>query len=505
MKNASSDGVTLKSANALFVAKDLKLRDDYKQNAMTYYQAPVYSVDFKHPHTSVRTINNWVNESTNGAIPTIIKAGSVKPESSLIIVNAIYFKANWLTRFQLAETTVRPFHKTANQIMYTPMMHTTNFLKHSYVPSLQAQVLQIPYQDNKHHMVIVLPKKKDGIHEVTRDMKHNTLLRILAQQEPSEVILQLPRFIIEFDTDIAQGLQNLRTREIFSDKAHLQNIAEGNKKLKVDSIVHKARIEVNEKGTYAAAVTEAGLVPLSTPQQVTFTADHPFLFYIYNSQTGVFLFEGRVSHPEESSKAQYDQSLKKADSKNTILDRTKPQQFDIRTPIDNQNRAPPNQNNLFPTNLPPRLPVNQNRLPANQNAPNVLQSEAGQQSPIVVTQRSTSINPGVGNSFNQQFPQKNVVVTQQTSNGQPQTSNFQTTQKQTHVYTQPGLIPGTSQQIFYTSSSSSASSSHMSSSSESKNTHSSSFSFTRYPTGVNGPYQPTNATAADMQAIRFQI
>ncbi|NEU35031.1 hypothetical protein GN156_30705, partial [bacterium LRH843] len=88
--------------------------------------------------------------------------------------------------------------------------------------------------------VIVLPKKKDGIHEVSRDLKHNTLLKVLPQQQPSEVILQLPRFTIEFDTDILPALQDLKTREIFSDKAHLQNIAEGNKKLKVDSIVHKA-------------------------------------------------------------------------------------------------------------------------------------------------------------------------------------------------------------------------------------------------------------------------
>jgi len=127
--------------------------------------------------------------------------------------------------------------------------------------------------------------------------------------EPVDVLVNLPRFEIDYTGDIVPVLENLGVKEIFHQNANLSRIIERGQ-VKVNNIVHKAKIEVNEKGTVAAAATGVIVIPLMGSSMPRFVADRPFLFFIYHVNSNNILFEGRVNEVPEV----YDQIFSKPPS-----------------------------------------------------------------------------------------------------------------------------------------------------------------------------------------------
>lgn len=301
----ANQAVILKAASRIFVSRDFSINPNYQRLIEEQYQSGITPMNFASPEVTAANINDWVKTFTNGLIPALIDPSMVQPDTHLILTNAIYFKGNWFQEFLPAATKIQCFYSDPSTCIPSYMMSQVGEHKHGYDISLDAQILQLPYEDQRYSMVIILPNKKNGIRQLTRDIPHKSVHTILRKLEKKDVIVSLPRFTIEHSVQLAPVLQTLGTHELFTDAANLPKLLSGNVRSKVSAIVHKARIEVNEKGTKAGAGTGAAVIPLMSAYNPAFTADHPFYFFICDEQEQTVLFSGRLNTPQEVSQADY--------------------------------------------------------------------------------------------------------------------------------------------------------------------------------------------------------
>ncbi|KAK9499151.1 hypothetical protein O3M35_003653 [Rhynocoris fuscipes] len=292
-----SEAKSMKTGTRLLVRKDLQVKAKYKQIASDNYGVNIENGDFSNPAQVAKQINNWVNNLTHGMIPQLVDNGVVNVNSSLLLVNAIYFKGDWKTQFDLSSTHTSCFYTKPDECKKAEFMKTSGLFKYGYVISLGATVVEIPYSDSRYSMVIVLPLERDGLALTVRNLPFNLLFPILEKLPYSDINLIMPKFSIEYYTDLVPIFDKLGASEMCTDRANLEDMIEPNKiKTSVSSFIHKAKIIVNEKGTVAAAATAAIAETLMSRLTIQFKADHPFVFFIRDVHTG-FIFEGILSNP----------------------------------------------------------------------------------------------------------------------------------------------------------------------------------------------------------------
>ncbi|VEN61957.1 unnamed protein product [Callosobruchus maculatus] len=293
--NMQTPGVTVQNRNGVFVSNRLKLVDKFQQDAEKFYKAVFRTIDFTNPSNAASTINDWVSDVTNGIIKDIVNSQNVGPDTNMLITNALYFKAKWRTAFDPKNTYKKCF-KTDNGCVTTPFMSVTDFYNYNYVVSIHAHVIEIPYEDN-FSMLIMLPSEERSVRAVIRDLHHANLLDIIGYLKSTELILEIPKFEFEYSTDLVPHLKGLKIREIFGQGANLTGMVQ-NAGVFVNTVIHKTKIQVDEKGTVAAAVSGAVIVPLIGTW--SFVVDRPFVFFIYQKPTPSSInieFEGILQHP----------------------------------------------------------------------------------------------------------------------------------------------------------------------------------------------------------------
>ncbi|XP_018347603.1 PREDICTED: serine protease inhibitor 3/4-like isoform X4 [Trachymyrmex septentrionalis] len=296
------ENVTLKLANKMFVGKDFPVKPEYKQDLQTYYKSDIQSVDFSKSQEAVNTINTWCKEQTNDRIKSIINEGDVDDSTALVLANAVYFKGLWAHQFDPKLTTDRPFHIDANTVKDVPTMYRKGNYKYVELPEYDAKCIELPYANEEVSMVIILPNKIDGLAALTDKLEEVSAecSSRLTQIYEREVRVYLPRFRSETKLDLKDTLSNkMGLSEAFSSKANFNGISDV--PLKIDKVVQKAFIEVNEEGSEAAAVTEVESVNYSLiVNQATreIHIDHPFFYGIIASkreeESYVTLFAGYV-------------------------------------------------------------------------------------------------------------------------------------------------------------------------------------------------------------------
>lgn len=296
-------------ANKMYVAEDLTLKPIYGAVISNFYNSSLEKLDFGKPADAAEIINSFVREKTNGIIPNIFDETSLDVLSRLVIVNAIYFKGDWLIKFDAEKTEPMEFHVDDDRKVDHPHgMKLIEAFRMAYIDELGADVLEMPYKNDYYRMLVILPAKDNDIRYVERrigllDVK-GIDERLDIQSTNSEVDVLLPRFEANYDwMDLADSLKYLGVESIFNaEKSNLTNISDD--PLYVSAIVHKAIIKVDEEGAEAAGVS--GLVidtRSSTPKsRREFKVDQPFLFYIYDHQNNVPLFVGRIVDPGGSLK-----------------------------------------------------------------------------------------------------------------------------------------------------------------------------------------------------------
>ncbi|XP_029667004.1 serine protease inhibitor 3/4-like isoform X8 [Formica exsecta] len=299
------ENVTLKLANKLFIGKDFQVKSQYKQDLQTYYHSDIDSVDFSQSAKAADTINTWSKENTNNRIDSIVQADDLDSSLALVLANAVYFKGNWAHQFDPKATTERPFHINATDVKQVPTMYRKGNYKYVELPEHEAKCIELPYANKEINMVIILPDKIDGLAALINNLEAVSLdcnVR-LAQTYEREVRVYLPKFKTESKLDLGDTLSTkMGLSEPFSNTANFNGISDI--PLKIDKVVQKAFIEVNEEGSEAAAVTGINLVFKTIQEEGIFIVDRPFFYSIIKSveskTTSSFLslFKGYIVYPK---------------------------------------------------------------------------------------------------------------------------------------------------------------------------------------------------------------
>jgi serpin B len=285
-------------ANALWGQKDYKFLPDFLTTVKTNYDGSLEQVDFKTQAEEARkTINAWVENKTRDKIKELIKPGTLDTMTRLVLTNAIYFKGKWAHQFKTDLTKESPFTLlTGEKALGVPMMNQKE--RFGYIEINDIQLLELPYKGDTLSMVVLLPKKPDGIKDLEKLLNDDNLKDWMSGLRKREVQVYFPRFKMTSEFGLADVLKEMGMPDAFSDdKADFSGMT-GKKDLFISAVVHKAYVDVNEEGTEAAAAT--GVVMRTTSVELpppVFRADHPFIFLVRDNHTGSILFLGRVANP----------------------------------------------------------------------------------------------------------------------------------------------------------------------------------------------------------------
>ena len=290
----------LKIANALWLQKEFSLLENFQYILSTHYKGSLIELDFKKVEEAMEKINQWTNEKTAGKIPKIFERKEDLEGSELVITNAIYFLGNWKESFKEKDTKDLPFYLISGSEIKVPMMYQKKRFVLAERPSYQA--LMMDYKDQRLAMIFILPRSIGAIAEIEKTITVEKIEQIVKNTSANEVEVYIPKFTFSYSTELSKNLRKMGMVSAFTDEADFSGITDP-KYFKISKVIHKAFVEVNEKGTEAAAVTAITMRvlggPLEPPQIPVFKADHPFIFLMYDKQTEAIMFMGRVMDPSK--------------------------------------------------------------------------------------------------------------------------------------------------------------------------------------------------------------
>lgn len=219
-------------------------------------------------------INKWVSDNTHEKITEIID--NLTKDDLMVLINAIYFKGNWKKEFEAAATKKRNFKNLNKEEKEADFMIMTDKL--DYAEDDDVQAISLDYKKDNLKALVILPKKED-INEYIKNLTEEKYRGIIKKLENQKVDLSLPKFSVEFESDLKPELTKLGMAEAFTDKADFSTIKKEND-LSLKRAIHKTFLNVDEKGTEAGAVSAAVVsreVEVGIP---VMNVDHPFLFII---------------------------------------------------------------------------------------------------------------------------------------------------------------------------------------------------------------------------------
>jgi serpin B len=295
--------IKLNIANGLWAQKDFKFQESYFDVVKSNYASELKNVDFRNNADREATrneINTWVEKNTNDKIRNILSQRDLNALTRLVLVNAIYFYGDWANPFEKESTKPKPFSLVDGTETMVPFMNQQG--RYNYYEDSKIQVIEIPYKESKASMVIFLPKIKDGISEFAKSLDDKYYQEIIGSLLSTDVRVSLPKFKMDLQLELSNTLSQMGMPIAFSqDGADFSGMT-GSRDLYISKVIHQAFINVDEKGTEAAAATVVTMSLMMAPQHVEpkyFNADHPFVFLIKDNTTGSILFMGKIIKPKE--------------------------------------------------------------------------------------------------------------------------------------------------------------------------------------------------------------
>lgn len=289
--------VNLSIANLIAVNKQVSIKQPYIMEMENMYDAKIEKLDFA-SNKSTERINNWCSRKTDGMIHKIID--KLSPSDIAVLANAIFFNSTWKNKFDKRNTKEENFKGYTRDIKRVPMMHQNTKLM--YMESSKFSAVELPYGNGKFSMTILLPNSGVSIKEMMSETTAKDLSRISNEMTTCYVDLKMPRFTTTTDIKLNKPIAELGAPSMFiPSKARFGNISDGS--FHVSSMIQKAKIEVSEEGTKAAAVT-AAIMTMSAlspeePRHVKFHANRPFTYVITEKTTGAIFFIGQFTGSEQ--------------------------------------------------------------------------------------------------------------------------------------------------------------------------------------------------------------
>ncbi|XP_048218491.1 plasma serine protease inhibitor [Perognathus longimembris pacificus] len=285
------EGFQLTLGNALFTDPIIAIQDSFVRAMKTLYLAEPFPVSFTDPAAAMKQINDYVAKQTNGKIVDLIQ--NLDSTHFMVIVNYIFFKAKWETSFSIKNTQEQNFYVTPETVVRVPMMSRIDQFDYFQDQNLACRVVGVPYQGNATALFILPNQGK--MEQLENGLNGSTLRKWLRMLTKRELRLYLPKFSIEGSYQLEKILPRLGISEVFSSFADLSGIT-NHSHTQVSEMVHKAKADVDEAGTTAAAATGIVFTFRSAhlnPPRIVF--NRPFLMLILKNMNILFL--GKVSRP----------------------------------------------------------------------------------------------------------------------------------------------------------------------------------------------------------------
>jgi serpin B len=290
------DDVILRAPNTMWVQSGLPVQPEFTAALREAAAVSIRDADFiRAADAARREINDLIGKQTENKITDLLPPGTIDALTRLMLANAIYLKAAWAYPFPEPATSDAPFYPegpdTGSSVTVRMMRLTENL---RYLREDRYQSVLLPYHGGRLAMTIMLP---DG----PLDPPPADLAALTRRDTNRQVTLALPRFRQEGEFSLIPALRQLGIRQAFQPgEADFTGITTA-EPLSISAVAHKAYIDVDEHGTEAAAATAVGIRAVAAVRPaappVTMTVDHPFLFAITDTATGLLLFLGRVTRP----------------------------------------------------------------------------------------------------------------------------------------------------------------------------------------------------------------
>lgn len=289
---ALDENVQLQIANSIWYRQGFPVKQPFLDVNALYFQSQINGADFSDPAT-VNLINTWVGDQTNGLINSIVD--QIPPEVIMYLINAIYFKGEWTRPFDPERTSPADFTLADGTKVTTDMMSYGE----TTLPFFQNETLMmadLPYGDSVFTMTVLLPKEGYQVNDLIDELTLPNWQVWTSQLQDTKLQYAMPKFKFAYKQELKSLLKQLGMELAFTaGQADFTNIADA--ELYIDSVLHKAFVEVNEEGTEAAAVTSVSVGVTSVPNYPYVILNRPFVFAIRENQTNEILFLGKVADP----------------------------------------------------------------------------------------------------------------------------------------------------------------------------------------------------------------
>ncbi len=298
---AEKPGRQIRVANRLFAQKDFAFYPEFTSQVRDWFHAPLEQVDFINQSEQARQrINDWVEQQTRKMIKDLVPSGIFTPLTRLVLANAIHFKGEWQLPFLKSGTHAAPFETAPGQKIEVPRMNQKK--RFAIRETAEAEALEMPCKGLDRSVHFILPKKRHGLANLIETLDPATFAKqlLFSQAKEEETVLGLPKFKIESKQTLNTALAELGMPSAFSvQKADFSGMNSTKQPLKIDAVLHKAVLVVDELGAEAAAATAVVMGLRSAPAKMprTFTVDQPFLVAITDKATQSVLFLGKVAEP----------------------------------------------------------------------------------------------------------------------------------------------------------------------------------------------------------------
>ena len=283
----------LASANALCVSHRIKadILPEYPANLKTRFGGDLFASE-----SIVEDVNNWVSEKTNGLIPQILNA-PISDETAAFLLNAVSFKADWHVKFEEELIAPEKFENAGGTTVEMLMLHGT---EKSYIEDENITGFVKPYKEEYSFMAL-LPKEK-GRDALMKTLERTDFTELFYKKTNADVSMAMPEFRYSFEKNMTETCKVLGIHKLFENDADFSPMT--TTALKAGSIFHKAHIELDRKGTKAAAVTGMGImlascVIMGERKKVYLT--RPFIYAIIHNKTGLPVFTGVLNRVEKKN------------------------------------------------------------------------------------------------------------------------------------------------------------------------------------------------------------
>uniref|UniRef100_A0A8D3A999 Plasminogen activator inhibitor 1 n=1 Tax=Scophthalmus maximus TaxID=52904 RepID=A0A8D3A999_SCOMX len=286
---SSEEGVEL--ASGVMVERKMSLEKGYRRALAKAFQTHPNQVDFTKTDEAVAIINSWVSDHTAGAIPEFLASGSLSDETRLVLLNALHFQGLWKVPFDPKFTQERMFHCANGSTVPVHMMRLTNYFNYGEFVTpdgVDYDVIEVPYEGDSLSMLLVSPFEPEvPLSVLSADVNSQRIQQWRAELRKVKRQLAMPRFTLDSEVNLKTALLEMGLGDMFNLASADFTRITTDERLCVSKVLQSVKIEVNERGTKAAAATAAVMFSRMAVEEITL--DRPFLFLIQHKHTGNFL------------------------------------------------------------------------------------------------------------------------------------------------------------------------------------------------------------------------